>query len=185
MGEEIRDRIEVFKRGDEETFRYYYEKYYHALCLWVLRIVKEETQMHDIVQEAFITLWNSRDTIESELHLKMFLYHVVRNQSFNYLKSQRIREKYIHECLMNNEEEVFTDMFMEEEVHRLIIQEIEKLPDEQKKVVYLHLKGENNMEIAEILKVSVNTVKTHKARARRTLKSRLDDLFVFNILLGF
>ena len=54
MVEEKEDRFTLFKQGDERIFRQYYEKYYHALCLWVVRIIKEETRMHDIVQEAFI-----------------------------------------------------------------------------------------------------------------------------------
>ena len=59
---------------------------------------------------------------------------------------------------------------LEEEVHRIVAQEIEKLPEEQRKVVYFHMEGKNNREIAEIMQISVNTVKTHKARARKTLK---------------
>ena len=39
---------------------------------------------------------------------------------------------------------------------------IEKLPEEQRKVVYFHMEGKNNFEIAEIMQISVNTVKTHK-----------------------
>lgn len=104
MVEEKEDRFTLFKQGDERIFRQYYEKYYHALCLWVVRIIKEETRMHDIVQEAFIVLWNSRMIIESELHLKMFLYQVVRNRCFNYLKSKRVKEKYIQEYLQMEEE---------------------------------------------------------------------------------
>lgn len=184
MIEEKENRFESFKQGNEYVFRYYYEKYYHALCLSVSRCIKEEAPMHDIVQDAFIILWKSRESIESELHLKMFLYQVVRNHCLNYLKNRRIRERYVHECLALEEEGAFTEMVIEEEVHRLVIQEIEHLPDEQKKVVYLHLKGENNIKIAEILNVSVNTVKTHKARARKTLKYRLGDLFVSTILIS-
>ena len=151
MVEEKEDRFTLFKQGDERIFRQYYEKYYHALCLWVVRIIKEETRMHDIVQEAFIVLWNSRMIIESELHLKMFLYQVVRNRCFNYLKSKRVEEKYIQE---------------------------------QWKVVYFHMEGINNLEIADIMQISVNTVKTHKARARKTLKNKLDNLFIITVLLG-
>ena len=47
MVEEKEDRFTLFKQGDERIFRQYYEKYYHALCLWVVRIIKEETRMHD------------------------------------------------------------------------------------------------------------------------------------------
>ncbi len=34
MVEEKEDRFTLFKQGDERIFRQYYEKYYHALCLW-------------------------------------------------------------------------------------------------------------------------------------------------------
>ena len=39
MVEEKEDRFTLFKQGDERIFRQYYEKYYHALCLWVVRII--------------------------------------------------------------------------------------------------------------------------------------------------
>ena len=76
------------------------------------------------------------------------------------------------------------DAVVEEEVHRMVMEEIEQLPLEQRRVIMLHLEGKNNIEIAEILKVSVNTVKTHKARARQQLKTKLKDLFVMTFVLG-
>lgn len=184
MSEEMSDRFASFQQGDENAFRFYYERYYHALCLWVLRIIRDEVLMHDIVQEAFITLWKSREAMESELHLKMFLYQVVRNRCFNYLKNKRVEEKYIRESLMVEEDTSFEGSLVEEEVYRLVIQEIENLPEEQRKVVNLHLEGKNNLKIAEILRISVNTVKTHKARARKALKIKLDNLFIITVLLG-
>jgi len=184
MSEEVLNPFVSFKKGDENVFRMYYEKYYHALCLWVLRIIKEETQMHDLVQEAFVTLWNSRSQIESEEHLKMFLYRVVRNRCLNYLKNKKTEEKYIRNYMLLEEEAYFEQIVIEEEVYRLVIQEIQNLPAEQRKVVELHLEGKNNIEIAEMMNVSVNTVKTHKARARKALKNKLDNLFIIKFLLG-
>lgn len=173
-----------FKAGNEQAFRLFYEKYYHALCLCVRKILKDEILMHDVVQEAFIELWKSRLTIESELHLKMFLYQVVRHRCLNYLKNKKIEEKYVQESSLLLEEVDFTNEVVEQEVHRLVFQEIDQLPSEQKKVVLLHLEGKDNLEIAEIMQVSVNTVKTHKARARKALKTKLDEFLVFIILLG-
>ena len=49
------------------------------------------------------------------------------------------------------EEGGFEDTVLEEEVHRIVAQEIEKLPEEQRKVVYFHMEGKNNLEIAEIM----------------------------------
>ncbi len=185
MGANIIDRFTQFQQGDEYAFRFFYEKHYHALCTCVLQILKNEDHMHDIVQEAFITLWKSRDTLESELHLKMFLYQVVRHRCLNIIKNLKIQEKYIQDYLLNiKEEDSFTNQIIEEEVHRLIIQEIKKLPEEQRRVVILHLEGKDNAEMATILHVSVNTIKTHKARARKTLKIKLDRLLFIIFFWG-
>lgn len=54
--------LENFKRGDESAFRYYYEMYYPALCLFGIRMVKEEDDVLDIVQDVFVNLWKARET---------------------------------------------------------------------------------------------------------------------------
>lgn len=48
--------LENFKRGDESAFRYYYEMYYPALCLFGIRMVKEEDDVLDIVHDVFVNL---------------------------------------------------------------------------------------------------------------------------------
>lgn len=184
MGEDIVKRFMDFKAGNEQAFRFFYEKYYHALCLSVQKILKDDILMHDVVQEAFIELWKSRLTIESELHLKMFLYQVVRHRCLNCLKNKKVEEKYVQENFLLGGEGDFANQVIEQEVHRLVIQEIDRLPPEQKKVVLLHLEGKDNLEIATIMQVSVNTVKTHKARARKALKTKLDELLVAIIFFG-
>lgn len=183
MIKESENRLKLFQAGDQRIFRVYYERYYHALCMLTEHILKENSAMHDIVQDVFVILWKRRAFIESELHLEMFLYQAVRNRCLNYLKNRKVKLAYAVEYAMLAQEEEFNNKVIEEEVYRLITEEIEHLPPEQKRTVLLHLKGKSNAEIAEIMKVSVNTVKTHKARARKTLKYHLDNLLVMIILL--
>ena len=100
MVEEKEDRFTLFKQGDERIFRQYYEKYYHALCLWVVRIIKEETRMHDIVQEAFIVLWNSRMIIEYIVLLHKKLKNYPRNKGKWYIAiwREKIIAKLLKSC---------------------------------------------------------------------------------------
>ena len=172
----IKDRLVAFKEGDEDAFRFYYEMYYHALCLFGIRMVKEEDDVLD--------LWKARETIESLVHMRMYLYQSMRHRCLNYMRVKKLEEMYCHEYALLESEEGFGDAVVEEEVHRMVMEEIEQLPLEQRRVIMLHLEGKNNIEIAEILKVSVNTVKTHKARARQQLKTKLKDLFVMTFVLG-
>ena len=52
---------------------------------------------------------------------------------------------------------------------------IEALPSEQKKVILMSIEGYSWDEIAEKLGISVNTVKTHKSRGFKSLRSKLQD----------
>ena len=137
-----------------------------------------------MVQDVFINLWKTRENIESSLHLKMYVYQSMRHRCLNYLQERKVHEKYYKEYLLEEAEEDYQDRVVEEEVHRLVIAEINRLPAEQRRVLSLHLEGNNNNEIAEIMQVSVNTVKTHKARARQQLKIKLKDLFIISVVLG-
>ena len=180
----IKDRLVAFKEGDEDAFRFYYEMYYHALCLFGIRMVKEEDDVLDIAQDVFVNLWKARETIESLVHMRMYLYQSMRHRCLNYMRVKKLEEMYCHEYALLESEEGFGDAVVEEEVHRMVMEETEQLPLEQRRVIILHLEGKTNIEIAEILKVSVNTVKTHKARARQQLKTKLKDLFVMTFVLG-
>lgn len=176
--------LDSFRKGDEEAFRYYYEMYYDALCLFGIRILKEESVASDIAQDVFVNLWKARESIESPLHLKMYVYQSMRHRCLNYIRVKKLEEHYRNECMMLESEGGFGDMVVEEEVYRLVMSEIEQLPPEQYKVITMHLDGKNNVEIAKMLDVSVNTVKTHKARARQQLKVKLNDLFMISFVLG-
>ena len=98
---------------------------------------------------------------------------------------QKIEENYQNEYKLLASEEGFADMVVEEEVYRIVMKEIDELPGEQRKVILMHLEGKNNIEMAEIMHVSVNTVRTHKARARQALKAKLNDFFIVSVILGF
>lgn len=176
--------IEAFREGDEEAFRYYYEMYYDALCLFGIRILKEESVASDIAQDVFVNLWKARESIESPLHLKMYVYQSMRHRCLNYIRVKKLEEHYRNEYMSLESEEDFGNMVIEEEVYRLVMAEIEQLPQEQHKVIMMHLEGKNNVEIAQALNVSVNTVKTHKARARQQLRIKLNDLFLITFILG-
>lgn len=176
--------LSAFKRGDEKAFRHYFDTYYNALCLFALRLVRDEEEARDIVQDVFIHLWEARATIQSELHLRMYVYQAARHRCVNYLKAKSVKEEALEDYARSQSEEECRDRVAEEEVYRLVMQEIDRLPKEQRKVILLHLEGKNNLEIADILRVSVTTVKTHKIRARQQLKHKLKDFFLLSTILG-
>ena len=71
MESKVGDKLVGFRNGDESAFRYYYDMYYNALCLFGVRMLRDEEVVEDITQDVFVNLWKARETIESVLHLKM------------------------------------------------------------------------------------------------------------------
>lgn len=76
---------------------------------------------------------------------------------------------------------------IKEEVATIVLQEIDKLSETGRTVILRSLEGFSNEEIAKELQISVNTVKTHKARSYITLRKNLNHLkniiiFIFSSL---
>ena len=66
---------------DESSFEQFFKTNYHLACLVALRYVKSEQIADDIVQEAFVTLWQKRDELIIQTNLKSYLLNMVRNRS--------------------------------------------------------------------------------------------------------
>ena len=67
---------------------------------------------------------------------------------------------------------------MQEEIYRELYLAVRELPEKCRGVFELHLEGKKNDEIAEILGISVLTVKSHKQNAIHFLKERTGNLFL-------
>ena len=67
---------------------------------------------------------------------------------------------------------------MQEEIYRELYVAVRELPEKCQKVFGLHLEGKKNDEIAEILGISVLTVKSHKQNAIHILKEKMGNLFL-------
>lgn len=173
-----------FKCGKEHAFRVVFDEYYKTLCYFASQLIKDELVVGDLVQEVFVNLWQSRETINSEVHVRLFLYQALRRRCLNWIRDRKVEAEFRDAYHQLDDEVDYTNRVVEEEVQRIILQKIALLPNEQRRVVELHLAGKDNAEIADILKISVNTVRTHKARARKTLKEYFDHLLMFLVFGG-
>ena len=67
------------------------------------------------------------------------------------------------------------DSFQKEEVFRLLFKQIDLLPERCWEIFLLHLEGYDNDAIAKKLSLSIETVKTQKKRAMKTLRNNLKE----------
>jgi RNA polymerase sigma-70 factor (ECF subfamily) len=164
------------RSGDKSSFSIIFKTYYEPLYQFAGKFVKDGQIAEDIVQNVFTKLWALRTKQNIETNLKSYLYKMVYNQSLNYLKrEQRTVSLDKTEVIPTDDSNSPEENLAEKELQQKVHQAIEKLPTQCRHVYrmkrYNHLKYH---EIAEILGISVNTVKTHMKRALKSLLEQLD-----------
>ena len=96
---------------------------------------------------------------------------MAKNKSLNYLRSQvRERKRQEKAFLENEHEESAWDKIIEQETNQLLLDAIAILPPQSKRIVELSYEGKSLKEIAELLEISINTVKVLKSRALQKLR---------------
>lgn len=173
---------EAIKNGDIKAFEALFQAFYPSMCVVAMRFVSDRTVAEDIAQEAFVKLWEKRTAYESVPSLKTFLYVSVKNLSFNHLRDK----KETIDCTSpeaESQESLFKDRLIEEETYRILTKAIDALPPQSSKIIKMCLEGKQNKEIADMLNISINTVKTLKYNAINVLKGSLKDYFYILLLI--
>ncbi len=166
--------LKEFRNGDNLAFKKIYDRYFNALFLFGMKYIPVQNVMEDILQETFIKAWEKRAFFFHELALKAFLYKTVKNSCLNHIEHQTVQKKFENrQDKSSYSENTFYENIIEEEVNRHISEAIKELPKSAQIIYLLSLKGVKNKDIAEDLKISVNTVKTQKLRSRNFLKEKL------------
>lgn len=172
----------IGEKGSVDEFRLLYESLFPSLILFTRRYVDNRESAADIVQEAMLICWNNRKRFSRVNEVKAFMYSTLRNMAHNYLRSQKVHDRFmkitnenmVFETEMDiAEEDLMEAIVFEEEVYSLLIGAMEGLTPREKEVMERCLAGEKNQEIANNLELSLNTVKTLKLRAYRHMRKKL------------
>lgn len=178
---------EELRIGNEQAFARFYKEYYPLFLAFACKFMDERETARDVVQDVFIDYLNRRKLFQEIIQIKVFFYRSIRNKCLNIITHQKIHEKFVGKQLNTEVEttEFFHSTIIREEVAFAVHQEIDKLPPATRQVLLLALDGKSNDEIAAELSVSVNTVKTHKARSYPLLRRKLSDLLILAVFLKY
>lgn len=170
---------------DRERWGDFYDRYYAALCTYVSKILPIPAAVEDLVQEVFISVWEGKRIFADEKELTNYLYRACYNNTLLYIRNHQIHDVALSKMLeaQKEEEDRIYALTVKEEIIRQLYQHINDLPPEQRRIILLRIEGFTWEEIAEQLKVSINTVKTQKTRSYRFLRERMGDSMSFILFL--
>ena len=167
------------KRRFEQLFTVMFPK----VKSFAIKILKSEEDAEDIAQDVFVKLWNNDEVWENRETLNSYLFTMVRNQIFNFLKHKNVAHKY-HDFVISKNDYSANDTY--DKIYatelNLLYQLTLSQMSEQRRKVYLMSREEDmsNKEIAEKLDISVRTVERHLYLAMKDLKKMMILLLFFN-----
>ncbi|MCI5707586.1 MAG: RNA polymerase sigma-70 factor [Odoribacter sp.] len=181
-----KDLLKKVNRKDEQAWRVFFRSYYDSLFHHALRILEDEKEAEDVVQELFIALWNNGIMLGENDSLSGYLYRAVTNRCLNRIRDQKRMNEHLAKWKEEAEGEASEAEFasaVREEVMRRLLELIELLPEGRKTILKMSMEGKSGEEIARQLGVSITTVKQQKYRAYRFLRDNMGESWVVACLL--
>ncbi len=174
---DIKERriLNRIKNGDQQAFKELFDAYYNDLCNFSFSFIKNYEVAEDIVQNVFIYVWENREGISILTSLKAYLYRAVHNRCLNHIKAENIRLAYNEKQTNLAQSSVVNASYQHNnEMHEYINRIVNKLPNKCRIIFRLsRFHGLKHKEIAEILGISIKTVKAQISKAIFTLKREL------------
>ncbi len=160
-------------QGNQTAFAELYNHYKTPAIKFCVSLIKDEEEAENMVHDVFIKIWEKRSQINPDLNFNSYLFTCLRNLAFDYFKkvekSQILRQQY-----MERMEEMY-DEDTEDAKIVLLRTGIEALSAKRKLILKLNIEeGKSYQEIAELMRISKNTVKNQLVKAKQFLRERVD-----------
>ncbi|MEO4054841.1 sigma-70 family RNA polymerase sigma factor [Solibacillus sp. CAU 1738] len=155
-------------------------EYGNELVRLAFSYVKDTEIAKDMVQNTFIKCYKNLDSFRYDSQIKTWLYRITINECKDHLKSWNYKmvqvKSYISETaksILPSTEKTVIDKYNNEEIKDTIF----SLPKVYREVVYLYYYDSLvTEEIAKVLDIPVNTVKTRLRRAKQKLEPMIKEV---------
>lgn len=163
--------IRNIQAGDKESFRQFYEAYADYAIRTASAIMRNREMAKDAVQETFIRVYRQIISYNPELPFDPWFYRILTNECLRLLKKESPLSQFEQPDLENAlslAEESFDHL---SDLYDTIqsLDDIHRIP-----LILKYVKGFTEKEIADILRLNHNTVKSRLFKGRKRLKEQLD-----------
>ncbi|MGB4812610.1 MAG: RNA polymerase sigma factor RpoE [Methylophilaceae bacterium] len=176
------------QRGDKHAFGLLVDKYQRKLARLLSRMVRDQAEIEDIVQEAFIKAYRALPNFRGDSAFYTWLYRIGINTAKNYLVSSGRRPSMSNNIEIDDAEnyddgdelrttETPESAMAAKQVAQTVNDTVASLPEELRTAITLReIEGLSYEEIATIMDCPIGTVRSRIFRARETISAKLKPL---------
>lgn len=174
--------------GDEEAFRMLMERHQRGVFAVAQAMVRDAEEARDIVQEAFVRVFQGLGAFKGDASFKTWLQRIVRNLCIDRLRARKSREQALGEVETVSEGEDAVeaglvasrwgsqpqDRLLDRELGEAIHAAVARLPEKHREILVLReVEGMSYEELAEALGIPKGTVMSRLFHARSKLQKDL------------
>jgi RNA polymerase sigma-70 factor (ECF subfamily) len=177
--------LELLKTGDQRAYTVIYDRYWGILFRHAWKMLRDEEQSADVLQDLFTTIWVNASTLDIKNSLSSYLYSALRNRILKLIRHEQVQVNYLG-TLPDFEKEgrnITDELLREKELAAQIEQEIALLPAKMREIFELSRKAHlSYRQIAEETNVSEGTVKKQVYNALKILRAKLGMAFFAGVM---
>ncbi|HMM28032.1 MAG: sigma-70 family RNA polymerase sigma factor [Chloroflexota bacterium] len=177
------------KAGDQAAYAQLVEEQAARIYRLALRMMGNEADAEDVLQETFLSAFRSIDSFEERSSLSTWLYRIATNAALMRLRRKEPEQVSVDEPLERDDGDLLPRQFFDfcclpeddllrDEARAEMLRAIEELPATLRSVFVLRdIEGLSTEETANALDLSISAVKSRLMRARLKLRERLSTYF--------
>ncbi|HMI01081.1 MAG TPA: RNA polymerase sigma-70 factor [Pedobacter sp.] len=174
-GKSDKELFQAMRSGDEYAFQSIFNRHWQPLLAFVCKLISDEDQAKDIVQNAFIEIWHKKETLLVQDSLMPYLTVITKNEVMSLFRKDKIRLAG-DEILIANLKRVNhpDEHLIAGELQSAIDTELVKMPSNMRQCFQLSRYEQKSIrDIANELMLSEQTVKNNISEALRRLRNHL------------
>ncbi|HBX65750.1 MAG: RNA polymerase sigma-70 factor [Balneola sp.] len=166
------------KKGDQKAFKTFFETHHEELFRFLTRKGVAKQAAEDLIQKAFIYIWENRSGIEEHKSLRAYLFRIAYTRMLNLFRDT---EKFDQNKSIPDLQSVDSANQPDQDIHqrelnRTIEQAISSMPEKRQQVFRLCFIQEfTYKEAAEFMEVSAKTIENHMSLALKDLRKSLSE----------
>lgn len=166
-------QVKKAKQGDTEAFASLYQEIYPDLYRFALYTLRDKNDAEDAVSETVVDAFAAISTLRLEEAFRSWMFRILSNKCKNRLREYARKTVELSDELKDEVPEKKKGQGMDEDI--LVRQLFFSLDEEERLIISMHLfAGYTSREMAELLHMNENTIRSRESRALKKLAKKLE-----------